>query len=322
MPDAVVADAVVADSALLNGAVSGPTIDVPKVITEEQVNFFIENGYLVVPDLMTAEEIEELRNDAAFIARGGYPCESLESLPPYVSDDEVLRSILCIHQPHYVSPVMLKYVKHPLICGILSQVVAAHMPHWDGSVKCMQSMLFVKPPGFQGQAWHQDEIYIPTRDRSLCGAWIAMDDATIENGCLWIIPGSHRSGYLYPQRQHENPDEFDFAPESYGFDESLEIPVEVKAGTLVFFNGYLLHRSRKNRGQVYRRVLVNHYCNAWSRLPWSLQEGESVATADRRNIVPVAGVDPYAWKGYEEPPNQVYMRACKAREEMISQQPK
>jgi ectoine hydroxylase-related dioxygenase (phytanoyl-CoA dioxygenase family) len=182
----------------------------------------------------------------------------------------------------------------------------------------MQTMLFVKPPGFQGQAWHQDEIYIPTRDRSLIGAWIAMDDATIENGCLWVVPGSHRNGYLFPQRPHDNDDEFDFAPESFGFDQSAEVPVEVKAGALVFFNGYLLHRSRKNRSDIYRRVLVNHYMNAWSLLPWSLEEGEAVARADRRNVVPVAGVDPYAWKGYETPQNNVYLRSCKANAEAVS----
>ena len=219
----------------------------------------------------------------------------------------------------FVSPVMRQYVRHPRICGILSQIVAAHLPWWDGSVKCMQSMLFVKPPGFQGQAWHQDEIYIPTRDRSLCGAWIAMDDANVENGCLWVIPGSHRCGYLFPQRSHANPDEFDFAPESHGFDESEEVPVEVKTGALVFFNGYLLHRSRKNRGQSLRRVLVNHYCNAWSLLPWSIKEGETAATADRRCIVPVAGIDPYAWKGYDPAPRNVWLRPCKASEERKSQ---
>jgi phytanoyl-CoA hydroxylase len=290
-------------------------IEVPKVVPEEQVRFFVENGYLVVPDLMTSEEIAELRQDAVTIARGGYPCEGITPMPADFTDDEVLQNILCIHQPHYVSPVMEKYVKHPLICGVLSQVTAAHLPYWDGSVKCMQSMLFVKPPSFQGQAWHQDEIYIPTRDRSLIGAWIAMDDATIENGCLWVIPGSHRPGYLYPQRQHDNPDEFDFGEESHGFDESAEVPVEVKTGALVFFNGYLLHRSRKNRGQTYRRVLVNHYMNAWSLLPWSLKEGERPANADRRCIVPVAGMDPYAWKGYDNPPRSVWLRACKAAEE-------
>ena len=257
-----------------------------------------------------------MRQDTVTLAKGGYPCDSLQPLPEDMSDDEAIGRILCIHQPHFVSPIIEKYVKHPKICGILSQITAAHLPYWDGSVKCMQSMLFVKPPDFQGQAWHQDEFYIPTRDRSLIGAWMAMDDATIENGCLWVLPGSHRRGYLYPQRYHENPDEFDFAWESYGFDDADEVPVEVTTGTLVFFNGYLLHRSRKNRGATYRRVLVNHYCNSWSLLPWKVKEGESAANADRRCVIPVSGVDPYAWKGYDDPPQDVGLRTCKAVDEL------
>lgn len=290
-------------------------IELPEVVSEADVRSFVENGYLIVPNLIEPSELEEIKRDTVTIARGGYPCEGIPPMPADVSDENVLQGILCIHQPHYISPVMEKYVRHPKLCGVLRQITAAHLPYWDGSVKCMQSMLFVKPPEFQGQAWHQDEIYIPTRDRSLIGAWIAVDDATLENGCLWVLPGSHRSGYLYPQRPHNNPDEFDFAPESHGFDESEEIPVEVKAGTVVYFNGYLLHRSHKNRSQVYRRVLVNHYMNAWSHLPWSLKEGESVATADRRSIIPVSGIDPYAWKGYDNPPQNVWLRTCKATEE-------
>lgn len=294
---------------------ASPPIDVPEVVPQEQVRFFVDNGFLVVPDLVTPSEIEELKQDTIRIARGGYPCESIPPISADVPDDMVLQGFLCIHQPHYISAVMEKYVRHPRICGVLSQVTAAHLPYWDGSVKCMQSMLFVKPPGFQGQAWHQDEIYIPTRDRSLIGAWIAMDDATVENGCLWVLPGSHRSGYLYPQRDHNNNDEFDVGQESYGFDDSPSVPVEVKAGAVVFFNGYLLHRSFRNRSHIYRRVLVNHYCNAWSLLPWSLNEGERVANADRRCIIPVSGVDPYAWKGYESPSGNVWLRSCKALEE-------
>jgi len=287
-------------------------IEVPKLLTEKQVRFYVDNGYLVVPDLVTLPEVEELRSDVVQLARGKYPCENIKPVPDTMSDAEVIKNILCIHQPHFVSPMMEKYVKHAKICGVLSQITAAHLPFWDGSVKCMQSMYFVKPPGFQGQAWHQDEIYIPTRDRSLIGAWIALDDATIENGCLYILPGSHRSGYLYPQRAHNNPDEFDFAAESYGFDESLEIPVEVKTGAVVFFNGYLLHRSRKNRSTIYRRVYVSHYMNAWSLLPWHVTKDEAPARADRRSVVSVAGTDPYAWKGCENPPKSVYLRTCKA----------
>ena len=291
-------------------------IDLPDIVSEKECQFFIENGYLVVPNLLSDDEIAELRQDTVTLARGEYECDNMKPLPTSVSDSDAIGRILCIHQPHFVSETIEKYVKHPKICGILSQITAAHLPFWDGSVKCMQSMLFVKPPNFQGQAWHQDEIYIPTRDRSLIGAWIAMDDATVENGCLWVLPGSHRQGYLYPQRNHENPDEFDFAQESYGFDGSDEVPVEVTTGTLVFFNGYLLHRSRKNRGKTFRRVLVNHYCNSWSLLPWSIREGERPASADRRCVIPVSGVDPYSWKGYDPPPKSIGLRTCKAIDEL------
>ena len=165
-------------------------------------------------------------------------------------------------------------------------------------------MLFVKAAGKPGQAWHQDEDYIPTRDRSLCGAWIAMDDATTENGCLWIIPGSHKPGVLWEQEWHGDR-RFDCALESVDFPYSDEdaVPVEVKAGAIVFFNGYTLHRSLPNRAQSgYRRALVNHYMSAESFLPWHgprAQDGGGMAKLDYRDIVMVAGTDPYAYKGLE-----------------------
>jgi hypothetical protein len=290
-----------------------PPIEVPKPASKAQVKSFVDDGFLAMEGLVTRDEIEELKADTFKLARGGYPCEGLKPLPATMSDAETLANILCIHQPHYISPVMRKFAMHARICGVLSQITAAHLPFWDGSVKCMQTMLFVKPPQFQGQAWHQDEIYIPTRDRSLIGAWIAVDDATKENGCLYVVPGSHRMGYLYPQRQHDKPEEFDFAGESYGFDESKQVPVEVKAGTVVFFNGYLLHRSFRNRSKNdYRRVLVSHYMNSWSHLPWGVKEGETPSRADCRTIIPVSGIDPYAWKGYEEEKKNVWLRTCKA----------
>lgn len=284
------------------------------MVPDEAVAFYRENGYLVCPDLIRPDELDRLKRDTADIARGKYACDQLKPLPSDMPDDEVLRNILCIHQVHYISPTMLEFVKHPRLAEILSRIVAP-------DVKCMQSMLFVKPPQFQGQAWHQDEIYIPTRDRSLCGGWIAIDDATIENGCLYVIPGSHKTGYLWPQRPHENPEEFDFASESYGFDDSGEVPVEVKAGTVVFFHGYLLHRSKRNRSNGYRRVLVNHYMNAYSLLPWHLEPGESVAQADRRCVVMVAGQDPYAWKGLDPAPSCVTLRKCKQNQGVMDPLP-
>jgi hypothetical protein len=166
----------------------------------------------------------------------------------------------------------------------------------------MQSMLFIKASGKPGQAWHQDEFFIPTRDRSLAGAWIAMDDATVENGCLWVIPGSHRHGVIWPQHKH-NDRRFDCTGEAeFPYTNDDAVPVEVKRGSIVFFNGYLLHRSLPNYAPGgFRRSLVNHYMSAESLLPWFWTGLEgSVATADYRDIVLVAGRDPYAYKGTED----------------------
>lgn len=282
----------------------------------QQSEFYVENGYLLVAGLLTQKEIEELRADLAKLAKGGYPNERLKPQPEEMSDEEAMQNILCIHFPHFISPVIKRYTVHPGIAEVLGRIVGGHLQDglWNGGVKCMQSMFFAKPPGKPGQAWHQDEVYIPTRDRSLCGAWLAIDDATLENGCLWVLPGSHRPGVLYPQRPHGRMDEFDDAPESYGFDDSGAVPVEAPAGSVVFFNGYLLHRSRKNLSKTHRRALVNHYMSMQSKLPWLMESqlgkvhGLSVATADNRCVHPVCGEDPYAGDGYKVPEGFVYLR--------------
>jgi len=158
-------------------------------------------------------------------------------------------------------------------------------------------MLFTKSEGKPGQAWHQDETHIPTRDRSLTAVWIALDDATTENGCLWVIPGSHRAGVLYPDREQDDP-RFDCTREAYGFRyrEQDAVPVEVPAGTALVFDGYLLHRSLPNTGRHgMRRALVNHYMSAESLLPWfPPRDHEPMGTIDHRDILLVAGEDPYA----------------------------
>ena len=132
---------------------------------------------------------------------------------------------------------------------------------------------------------------------------MALDDANAGNGGLWVIPGSHKRGVLWPQEQQNDP-RFDCTVESYGFPYKDEdaVPVEVKAGAIVFFNGYLLHRSLPNHAKSgYRRVLVNHYMSASSLLPWmGFEEGMRLAVADYRDIVMIAGRDPYAYKGIED----------------------
>ncbi len=267
-------------------------------MTEDAAAFFEENGFLIVEDALSSEEVQLLRDETTSICRGerGTDISNYSSPPPDLSEHDVLRQFLCIHFPHKISEKMYEQLAHPVIVDVLTHIIGP-------DVKCMQSMLFIKASGKPGQAWHQDEDFIPTRDRSLTGAWIALDDATTENGCLWVIPGSQRPGVLWPQQIQEDS-RFDCTMESHGFPYKDEdaIPVEVKAGSIVFFNGYLLHRSLPNRTVGgYRRALVNHYMNAHSLLPWHHPAPDvGMAIADFRDIVMVAGHDPYAYKGTQD----------------------
>jgi ectoine hydroxylase-related dioxygenase (phytanoyl-CoA dioxygenase family) len=266
-------------------------------ITSKEVDFFQREGYLVAHNALTSSEVEELRRDAARICRGdlGHVRGVTPALPGE-TDDDVMQRYLCIHFPHKLSPLMAHTLAHPAIVEVLTHVIGP-------DVKAMQSMLFIKAAGKPGQAWHQDEDFIPTRDRSLTGAWIAMDRATIENGCLWVLPGSHRAGILWEMDDTYDA-RFDCTKESKGFpyEDEDAVPVEVEAGSIVFFNGYLLHRSLPNTAQTgYRRALVNHYMSASSLLGWHPpQDGVQMALADYRDIVMVAGHDPYHWKGIED----------------------
>jgi ectoine hydroxylase-related dioxygenase (phytanoyl-CoA dioxygenase family) len=263
----------------------------------EVTRFYHENGFLVIEGAVPDTEVDTLNNEVAQICRGNRG--AVRGVIPAASEEndiDVMRRYLCIHYPHKISERMYGMLKHPATVDVLTQVIGPN-------VKCMQSMLFIKASGKPGQAWHQDEFFIPTRDRSLAGAWLAMDDATVENGCLWVIPGSHRHGIIWPQHKHDDR-RFDCSGEAvyYPYTDDDAVPVEVKKGSVVFFNGYLLHRSLPNFAPSgFRRSLVNHYMSAESLLPWhGFQPGQPVATADYRDIVMVAGHDPYAWKGIDD----------------------
>ncbi len=276
----------------------------------EFARHYAENGFALLADGLSPSEVAEINADAVRLCRGdfgdiryGYRDEQPDErqsnplvAPPDPTDEELLRDYLCIHYPHKVSEAARAALQAPRIVEGLVRVIGPN-------VKAMQSMLFIKSEGKPGQAWHQDEFFIPTRDRSLTAVWIALDDATVENGCLWVLPGSHRRGVIYPAREQLDP-RFDCTTESFDFPytDDQAVPVEVPAGTALIFNGYLLHRSLENSGRHgYRRALANHYMSAESLLPWrEPRKGEHMAIADFRDIVLVAGEDPYAYKGIED----------------------
>jgi len=273
----------------------------PSGLSVENIRFYQDMGYLVADELLSAADITLLKEETAAIFRGERGL--VDGILPVdgLSDEEILKRYVAIHFPHKISPLIRDFIAHPEITGVLTRIVSPNL-------KCMQSMLFVKAPGKAGQSWHQDEYYIPTRDKSLTGVWIAIDEATRENGCLWIIPGSNRKGYIMkrvdnPINEYADIDTVDVSD----YAQSLIVPLEVKKGSVVFFNGYTLHSSQRNRTEdAFRTALVNHYMSAESMLPWD-QDGKLGATEDLRDVLLVSGTDPYHYKGTIDV-NRPYLR--------------
>lgn len=256
---------------------------------QSDIDIYRESGYLIMPDLLRKEEIDALKKETVAIFRGERgPIEGLLPMAEKETDQEVLRKYVAIHFPHKLSELLYRFLFHEKIVDILTRIVSPHL-------KCMQSMLFVKGPGKAGQSWHQDEYYVPTRDRSLVGVWIAIDDATVDNGCLWIIPG--KPGHIMRRVPNNSPEYADVDTVDVTALEKGGIPVEVSSGSVVFFNGYTLHSSMRNKTKdCFRTALVNHYMNAESMLPWD-QDGKLPPTEDLRDIVMIKGEDPYGYKG-------------------------
>lgn len=260
-------------------------------LTAADAAFYHENGYLVVEDFIDLDTVKQLLDEGTAVCRGERgPLTGL--LPSAPGDDEetVLARYVTCHHVHKVSPLYTEFIKDQRLSDAVGMLVGEN-------VKGFASQFFIKHAGMPGNAWHQDENFVPTRDRSLCTSWLALDEAGEENGCLWMIPGSHKSGVLYPMRPHNNPD-LDRAEECYDF-EGLEtaVPIVLRPGSCVFFNGYILHSSttnRRTRGS--RRALLYQYARAESPIAYNPRNVPVSNYHDMRDFILVRGHDPYHWK--------------------------
>lgn len=268
-----------------------------RVSVEEYIKFR-RDGFLVVRDLVSPEEIAELRRHTDDLMQGRLPeqqsrmrerdtdgdtgvtGQGLEAPPEHLSPDEKAQYFLRIHMLHRKLELHERYMLHPRVLDVLEAIIGP-------DVLAMQTMLFLKPPGKPGQGWHQDRFYIPTHPDTLCGAWIAIDDCDELNGAMWMAKGSQTEP-VYPP--HANLGYHAFGHRELGgieyvngvsdpddakndlsrvADKYDQVLVPAQAGDVVFFGGHILHRSKKNfTTDRYRRSFVSHYCNARSFTQW------------------------------------------------------
>ncbi|KAK2975788.1 hypothetical protein RJ640_026050 [Escallonia rubra] len=130
-------------------------------------------------------------------------------------------------------------------------------------------------PGIGGEVVpHQDNSFLYTEPQTCTGLWLALEDATIINGCLWAIPGSQKDGLVRRFIRDEKGVHFDrpFPP----CDQKDFVPIEVKAGTLVVIHGDLIHQSFENQSSKSRHAYSLHVVDTngckWAQDNWSVDE--------------------------------------------------
>ena len=128
----------------------------------------------------------------------------------------------------------------------------------------VQGMVYFKPPGSRGQALHQDQFYLKAQPGTCMAAWMALEPADEENGCLQVVPGSHQLPLLCTQQADTTLSFTDVGvPVPVGL-EAVSIPME--PGDVIFFNGSLIHGSPPNGStDRFRRVITGHYISADAR---------------------------------------------------------
>jgi hypothetical protein len=124
----------------------------------ETAQAYWRDGYVACDSLLSMDEVDALRRETAAIVRGER--DDIVGAEPGARDDDALMvGVIAVHFPHKISPVLRQAMSHPKIVEVLKAIIGP-------DIKSMQTMLFVKGAGQPGQAWHQDEHFIATRELS------------------------------------------------------------------------------------------------------------------------------------------------------------
>lgn len=224
-----------------------------------QQSRYREHGYLVVEHALTPEELEALRRRTREISEGRvstFPAEHIELEPGAERATSATVRKLTRCAAH--DPVLSAHAGNERILDLVESLIGP-------DIKIYDSQCFMKPPGGIEKPWHQDSAYFPIEPLELVTCWTALDDVTLENGCMWVIPGSHRQGVLDHSQAWRVGDRVDKQVPDGALEVRDEVPIVMPAGSCSFHHSLLVHRSGPNRSHQPRRGLAVHYMSARSR---------------------------------------------------------
>lgn len=277
------------------------------LVSVNEYKQYHRDGYLIVRGLLAEETVSELFELAEQTRLKAQ--QSVTAADPNNRDPlkEEFAQATRVHMLSRIEPAAERGMLNPHILDVIEALIGP-------DVYALQSMMFLNLPGKGGQGWHQDACYIKTHPDTLIGAWIPLERADEDNGCLWVVPGSNHEP-VYPPEEIGGGNVH--AVDAFGDLQSVQnvshlddevntlsrivanyqppIPVVLEPGDVLFFDSHLFHRSYPNRTEDrFRRSYVCHYCNARSWVPWDHDGYEGDSGNYRQILARGATHQPYA----------------------------
>jgi ectoine hydroxylase-related dioxygenase (phytanoyl-CoA dioxygenase family) len=229
------------------------------VLNSQQLEQYQRDGYYVARELFSAEEVSRYREHYMTLREtsqyaGDFAGVAIRKTGQSAADvekpDPLQQYPRMIHM-HRWDDVSLRWFLDPRIRDYLTALLGTE-PF------AVQTMLYFKPPGARGQAFHQDQFYLRVQPGTCMAAWLALDDCDEANGCIQVIGGSQTWNILCTVPADTTQSFTDITvplPEGV-----TPIPIVMKAGDMLFFNGSLVHGSFPNSTiDRFRRALIGHY---------------------------------------------------------------
>jgi len=223
-----------------------------QALTEEQIAFFKREGYLIVKELFSEEDLRTIDDTFEEISR--YPVPGHFEPVLDGEDGDPLKRYPRVMHPHRFNETAKQYMLHKPVMEVLADL-------YGEEALAAQSMFYYKPPGSRGQALHQDNFYLKVEPGNCIAAWTAIDAADEENGGLLVVPKTSELEISCPELADSN-ESFTTHYVKPPKDQKA-IPAVMDRGDVLFFNGNLIHGSYRNKTKDrFRRAFICHYANA------------------------------------------------------------
>ena len=219
-------------------------------LTPDHKRYYDENGYVVVSGLFTDDEVDAYREHYMTLRKHGSYEGDTAGVDTGDKDDPIKKYPRMIHM-HRWDDISMRWMTDDRLNACMTGLLGSE-PF------AVQTMLYFKPPKARGQALHQDQFYLRVQPGTCMAAWMALDPCDVDNGCIQIVPGSHKWPVLCTEKADTT---VSFTDITVPLPAGQEVrPVIMAAGDVLFFNGSLIHGSFPNiTADRFRRALIGHY---------------------------------------------------------------